>query len=332
MEKPVPVVDTASSDEVVSKNEVADVSYAHRSDELSKDPYLHGFVPSTPEERMLNRALNRKLDIFIMGFCALIYIFNGLDRSNIGNAETAGLSSDLGFSPTIINTAASLMFCTYIPCSPISTVIGKKVGLVLWMGIIGFSWGMISLCTAFVKTSGELIAVRILLGAFECGLYSTVMSYITIFYPRYNVAFRIALFYSCYAIATAFGGIIAYGCFKIHGALYKWQYLFLIEGAGAVLIALVTPFWLPKDPQSAWFLNEREKEFATHRMRIDSAANVNKIHSITKRDLFEAVKDWKMYMLLLPNICQGVSALGLSTFFPIVVKVGCLDPNAKRKS
>ncbi|CAK7237725.1 hypothetical protein SBRCBS47491_010102 [Sporothrix bragantina] len=281
---------------------------------------LNGYVPSTPEEKSFNRALNRRLDLFLMGFCALIYIFNGLDRSNLGNAQTGGLSKDLGLNPSVINEAASLFYATYIPFAPVSTVIGKKVGQARWLGIIGVLWGVTTIATAFVKTRPQLLVVRILLGLFETGLYPTVMSYLSVFYPRYDVAFRIAMFYSCYAIATAFGGLIAYGCFHINGSLFSWQYLFIIEGACSVLIALVTPFWLPKDVGSAWFLTEQQREFGVRRMHIDSAANASQANKITKRDIMEGILDWKLYFLLLPNICQGVTALGLTTFFPIVVQ------------
>lgn len=282
---------------------------------------LNGWIPTTPEEKAANRALNRKLDIMLMGFCALIYIFQGLDRSNLGSAETGGLTADLGLPTDAINTAATLFFATYIPLAPFSTVIGKRVGQPLWLGIIGFLWGITTLATAWVKTEQQLYALRLLLGIFETGLYPTVMAYLTIFYPRYDVAFRVALFYSCYAIATAFGGLIAYGTFKIGGSLHPWQWLFIIEGSATIAISLATPFWLPKEPGSAWFLSESQRAFAVQRMKIDSVANVDDVHKITMRDIKAALCDWKLWMLLAPNICQGVTPLGLTIFFPIVVKV-----------
>ena len=282
---------------------------------------LNGYVPTTPEEKTAHRKLNLKLDVFLIGFAALIYIFQGLDRSNLGSAETGGLTEDLGIPKSAINTAATLFFATYIPLAPFSTLLGKKIGQPLWLGIISLLWGVTTLATAFVKTQQQLNTLRLLLGIFETGLYPTVMSYITIFYPRYDVAFRVALFYSCYAIATAFGGLIAYGTFHIGGHLYPWQYLFLIEGGATIFIALLTPFWLPKDPATAWFLTPTERDFAVSRMRVDSVANVENVHKVTMRDVKAACMDWKLWMLLLPNICQGVSPLGLTIFFPIVVQV-----------
>lgn len=55
-----------------------------------KDNVPAGHVPVTSEERALSRALNRKLDFALLPFLSLLYLFNGLDRGNVGNAETQG--------------------------------------------------------------------------------------------------------------------------------------------------------------------------------------------------------------------------------------------------
>lgn len=49
-----------------------------------------GYFPVTAEEKSMNRALNTKLDIFLLPFLSLLYLFNGLDRGNVGNAQTQG--------------------------------------------------------------------------------------------------------------------------------------------------------------------------------------------------------------------------------------------------
>ena len=51
-------------------------------------------TPQTAEENAMNRALNRRLDLFLLPFLSLLYLFNGLDRGNVGNAETQGESAN----------------------------------------------------------------------------------------------------------------------------------------------------------------------------------------------------------------------------------------------
>lgn len=50
-----------------------------------------GYVPSTDEDKAMNRRINRKMDIYLLPFLSLLYLMNGLDRSNVGNAETQGM-------------------------------------------------------------------------------------------------------------------------------------------------------------------------------------------------------------------------------------------------
>jgi MFS family permease len=54
--------------------------------------------------------------------------------------------------------------------------------------------------------------MRLMVGAFEAGFYPTAVAYLSCFYPRYDLAVRLALFFGQYAIAGAFssslGGLL----------------------------------------------------------------------------------------------------------------------------
>ncbi|KAJ6102308.1 MFS general substrate transporter [Penicillium sp. IBT 16267x] len=306
-----------------------DTSGAKEIQQELQSSHQGGYIPISAEEKAQHRALNRKLDLYLVPFCALIYLFNGLDRSNLGNAQTNGFTADLGMPATAINTATSLFFATYVPCQPLSAALGKKVGQSYWLGIMGVGWGILTLAHAWVKTEPQLIAIRLLIGVFEAGFYPTVVTYMSLFYPRYDLAFRIALFYGSYAIAGAFGGIIAYGCFKIKGAFYGWQYLFIIEGVCSLAVAIVTPFWLAKSPGTAWFLKPSERAYAENRMIIDSAANQDSTRKMSRRDIVEGVCDWKLWLVLPFNILSSIPPQGFTIFFPLVVKgLGYSGPTA----
>ena len=102
-----------------------------------------GYFPVTPEERMMNRKVNRKIDLFILPFLSLMYLFSGLDRGksvvvcsliegNVGNAQTNGFTSDVGIPADALNNAVSLFFVTFVVFQPISAGIGKRVGPKYW--------------------------------------------------------------------------------------------------------------------------------------------------------------------------------------------------------
>jgi hypothetical protein len=49
----------------------------------------------TTIDPMAERALVWKLDLRVLPVLAVMYLFNSLDKSNLGNAKTAGLEKDL---------------------------------------------------------------------------------------------------------------------------------------------------------------------------------------------------------------------------------------------
>lgn len=58
------------------------------------------------------------------------------------------------------------------------------------------------------QLTGQLIAIRLLIGVFEAGFYPSVLFYLSTFYTRFDLATRIGIFYGQYAIAGAFSGAI----------------------------------------------------------------------------------------------------------------------------
>ncbi|KAL0765113.1 hypothetical protein CaCOL14_012372 [Colletotrichum acutatum] len=43
------------------------------------------------------RSYVRKLDFYLLPYLSLMYFFNAVDRSNLGNAKTDGIEKDLNF-------------------------------------------------------------------------------------------------------------------------------------------------------------------------------------------------------------------------------------------
>lgn len=68
-------------------------------------------VDSADEQRLI-----RKIDLHILPFVVLLYLFSFLDRVNIGNARLYGLEEDLGLVGDQYQVAVSLLFITYCVC------------------------------------------------------------------------------------------------------------------------------------------------------------------------------------------------------------------------
>jgi hypothetical protein len=187
----------------------------------------------------------------------------------------------------------------------------------------------VTICQCWIHGRGGLIGTRLLIGALEAGFYPTAVAYLSNFYRRYDLAIRVGLFYGQYAIAGAFSGAIAYGVFQIpNPRLWTWQYLFIIEGSLTCLMSIISYLLLPISPATAWFLTKEERVFAAERMRLDSAMYVQhriaatgvEEDRLTRRDIVETAKDWKLWFVLIFNICASVPSQAFSVFLPLVVE------------
>lgn len=72
-----------------------------------------------------------------------------------------------------IADSVSILSVTYITLQPFSTAIGRRVGPKYWIGFMMVAWGSVCMAHAGVKNRGTLMALRLLLGAFEAGFVPT---------------------------------------------------------------------------------------------------------------------------------------------------------------
>ena len=74
------------------------------------------------------RAVVWKLDLHLLPLLAIMYLFNSLDKSNMGNAKTAGLAKDLGLKGHQYNLILSIFYVPYVLTAPFLAAAGKKYG------------------------------------------------------------------------------------------------------------------------------------------------------------------------------------------------------------
>jgi MFS family permease len=170
----------------------------------------------------------------------------------------------------------SVFFVPYVLTAPFLGIAGKKYGPSRVLPIMMFCFGFTTVMVVTVKNFGGLMTIRWFLGMSESAFFPLVIYYQTTFYRRGELARRLALFYAAQSIASAFGGLLAFGVFHIHtGSLANWRYLFLIEGCCTVLFSCFAFWYLPYSAARASFLTEDEKKLAFYRMQVDSSSVVN---------------------------------------------------------
>lgn len=177
-----------------------------------------------------------------------------------------------------------------------------------YIAFIAVGWGVIAMCTGFVHSYGALIAVRLILGVVEAGLFPGLNVYLTFFYTKQELALRVGYLFVSAAIAGALGGLLAYGIGQMDGvAGYSgWRWIFIIEGLPSIVLGVVSLFLLPNDIDHAYFLTPEEKKLATAR-HLRHYGVTESAQKFSKSDMIAAFKDWKVWMFCIGQF--GVDTL-----------------------
>ncbi len=207
-------------------------------------------------DRSIARALKR-LGPFLM----LMYVASFLDRANVGFAKQA-LAASEGISERVYALGAGLFFISYSLCGFPSNLILHRVGARLWMTVLMIGWGVVSMATMFVTGSTSFYLLRLLLGVMEAGFFPGVILYLTYWFPNRVRGRIMGFFYLGVPIALIFGGPLSGLLLEMpsRAGLQGWQWMFLIEGAMAVVLGMTAVFILDDRPAGARWLSEDEKD------------------------------------------------------------------------
>jgi ACS family tartrate transporter-like MFS transporter len=258
----------------------------------------------------------------------LLYVVSFLDRVNVGFAALT-MNKDLGFSPAIYGIGAGIFFLGYGPFQLPANLILHRLGARRWMFGILATWGAISTANALISGPSSFYLLRFLLGLAECGLVPGVLLYLTYWFPlAYRTRFA-ATFLAGSPVAFVIGGPLSGLILQLNGAggLHGWQWLFILEGLPACVLALFVFRFLPDRPAEADWLSPEEKALIAARLAADAHTG--------KASLASVLLDFRVIALgfvnfgvlaggygaglWMPQIIAGMGFSSLATGFLIVI-------------
>ncbi|KAH7311327.1 major facilitator superfamily domain-containing protein [Stachybotrys elegans] len=273
-------------------------------------------IDEEAEKRLL-----RKLDLWIVPPVMLLYLLSFLDRVNIGNARLYGMEEDLGLVGGQYQTAVSVLFVTYILSELPSNLVIKRFTPSRWIAFITTSWGIVATLTGIVQSYGGLLACRLILGALEGGLFPGLAIYLTMFYTKREYALRIGYLFVSAAIGGALGGLLAYGIGHMDGVagLRGWRWIIIIEGIPTMILGVAVWWWLADSPEDAKYLTDEERELISLRLQrqIGHTKSSTQMH---KKDVYEGLKDWKIWLFCVGQFGGDIILYGYSTFLPTIIR------------
>lgn len=258
----------------------------------------------------------RKVRWRLIPFLFILYIVAYLDRVNVGFAAI-DMNRDLGFSAAVYGLGSGLFFLTYTLLEIPSNLMLARLGARVWIARIMFTWGLASTAMIFVTGPFSFYGLRLLLGAAEAGFFPGLIFYLTHWFPARERARAVALFMTATAMAGVIGAPLSSALLQLDGALgfRGWQWLFLIEGLPAILLAPVVLTRLTERPADAAWLEPAEREWL---MREMEAEHTQTPHAhVTLR---AALLSPRLWLVSIPYLAIVIAFYGISFWLPQMVQ------------
>ncbi len=280
---------------------------------------------SEPRSEIVGPAIIRKVAWRLMWFVMALYFLAILDRGNISFAAIS-MNKDLGLDAQMFGIAVGVMYFTYSMFEIPSNLILGRFGARVTLTRIAMLWGIATVLMAFTQGPWSLYAFRAFLGFAESGLFPGVMLFLSLWFPfayraRYNAMFNYAV-----PISYIFGSLISGAILDLDGVLgiAGWKWLFILEGAPAILLGVTGIFYLTDRPREAKWLAPQEKAWLAAEIERD-ARDMGVIHD---RSLLKTLMKPMVLLFALSNFGLFCGLASLFSWLPQIIKTFGL-PNSQ---
>ncbi|KAK9368240.1 major facilitator superfamily domain-containing protein [Lipomyces kononenkoae] len=261
----------------------------------------------------------RKLDWNLMPLIVALYLMSFLDRANIGNADTAGMSDGISETNEQFQWLLTIFYIPYILFEWLA-LMWKLVPPHLWAFATVLVWGIASTLQAATSSWQGMMVCRFFLALAEAGYGPGIPYLLSFFYMRNEIGLRCGIFLSAAPFATCFASALAYGITSSQSLLDNWRLLFLVEGIPSIILAFVAFFFLPDSPETSRFLTEEENHVARARaIRQVGQAGGTRFGSIDFSDVKLALTDPKNWLTALMYFSCNVAFSSLPVFLPTIL-------------
>lgn len=259
----------------------------------------------------------RKITRRIIPFLVLCYIFNFLDRVNIGIAHLQ-FNQDLGFDDTIYGIGTGIFFIGYVLFEVPSNLLLERIGARKTLLRIMVAWGLISAGMMLVTTPLQFYVARFILGAAEAGFVPGVFLYLTYWYPSTRRARMTSLFYLALPVSGFIGNPLSGWIMETFAGVNGWkgwQWLFLLEGLPSMALGIAAYLYLDDKPERARWLSADEKRLITSTLAAEEGKKGSKAQAF-----WQALRDPRLYILGAVSFSSYCLANTISFWSPAVIR------------
>ena len=258
----------------------------------------------------------RRIACRLLPFVFLIYVVNYIDRVNVSLANLR-MSVDLGFSDRVYGLGVGMFYLTYVLFEIPGAIIVERWSARKWIARIMISWGVVTILTGLVNSTGQFYAARFFLGLAEASFFPGVVVYLTHWFCSRDRGRAMACLYIAVPTASLIGSAIAGWLLGVHWwSLAGWRWLFILEGIPAIILGVVTFFYLTDWPSQARWLPNNERDWLVGELQAELQAK-KRIRDYT---ITQAFCDRHVILLFAAFFLSLSGSLGNIYWIPTFVK------------
>ncbi|KAI6045449.1 major facilitator superfamily domain-containing protein, partial [Pisolithus marmoratus] len=131
-------------------------------------------------------------------------------------------------------------------------------------------------------------------------------------YPKYMLQRRFAIFLGAGTSAGAFSGLLAYGINFMNGVrgYQGWSWIFILEGIATVVIGFVALFVMVDYPSTVTFLTPKEKQYIIQRREFSEVDERGGVAAQARA----AFTDWQVWAICIVQMSITVPLYGITYF------------------
>lgn len=262
----------------------------------------------------------KKVTMRLIPFLFILYIISYLDRANIGYAAL-DMNADLGITSEVFGFISGIFFIGYFLFEVPSNILLQRYGSRVWIARILITWGIVSVATAFAQETSHLYIIRFLLGVAEAGFFPGIILYLNFWFRKKELARTIAMFMTAIPVSYIIGGPLSTWIMDNIEWLgvSGWRWMFILEGSPAVILGIVTYFYLTNKPEEAKWLSKEEKTWLIEELRKDKEEHEGK-KEVQEKDHKKALTDKKVWHLAIIYFVYISGSLGVGYWMPQIIK------------
>jgi len=227
------------------------------------------------------------------------------------------MSADLGFSDRVFGLGVGMFSVTYSVYAIQGAIIVERWSARKWIARIMISWGIVTILTSFVHTAGQFYAARFFLGIAESSFFPGMIVYLTHWFRLRERSRAIACLYAAVPAASLIGSPLAGWLLGVRWQLLAgWRWLFILEGIPAIVLGIITIFYLTDWPAQAGWLPQDERDWLVNELQTELQAKKR----IRNDTILEAFCDLRILRLIVAYFLALTGALGTIYWIPTFVK------------